>query len=185
MTGAPNLCPDDKMKVLLTQLSSAASDGLSEVDELIWKFPLDPRLHFLRGSLLAGQRRYDEARAGMAEAVRIAPDYEIARFQLGFLHMTSGAPQEAAEVWEPLANLEPENPLRLFSCALNMLAQDEFDQALHYFSEGMRRNVSYPELNKDMMLLVNTIKQKQQDNGGEAISSAQMLLRQYKDKTKH
>jgi hypothetical protein len=43
-------------------------NGLQSLDALIGDYPRDPRLHFLRGSLLAARQNYGEAR----EAMRLA-----------------------------------------------------------------------------------------------------------------
>ncbi|HEX8232302.1 MAG TPA: hypothetical protein VF559_03015 [Caulobacteraceae bacterium] len=172
------------MRELLSRLGRGELHDLAEVDQMMHDFPLDPRLHFLHASLLAGQRRYEEARAGMAEAVRLAPDYEIARFQLGFLHFTSGFPQEAAATWEPLADLAPEHPLRFFSLGLNKLACDEFTVAIECLTAGTKKNQIYPSLNKDMNLIIETVR-TQLSGEDQQLSPTQALLRQYREKTKH
>ena len=87
--------------------ADAGGRGLAATDAALADYPADPRLLFLRGSLLAGLQRYDEARAAIAGAVELAPEFAIARFQLGFLQLTSGAAREAETTWAPLRRLRP------------------------------------------------------------------------------
>src|ERR1700712_2563339 len=93
------LCPGDALDALVAQLRHDDDGGLAKLGELLVSWPLDPRLHFLQGSVLAGLQRYDEGRRAMARAVDIAPDYALARFQLGFLELTSGRALDAVAVW--------------------------------------------------------------------------------------
>src|SRR3954470_21434795 len=109
--GSGLLCPGDVLDALVAQLSQDDDGGLATLAEMLVSWPLDPRLHFLQGSVLAGLQRYEEGRRAMARAVEIAPDYALARFQLGFLDLTSGRALDAVAVWTPLANLPEDEPL--------------------------------------------------------------------------
>ncbi len=95
MSELGNNCPQDVLARTADAVKSDSARGLAAIDDALKRYPLDARLHFLRGSVLAGLERYDEARAAIGEALRIAPGFAIARFQLGFLELTCGAPAAA------------------------------------------------------------------------------------------
>lgn len=151
------LCPGDTVDALVTQLRHDDDGGLATLGELLVSWPLDPRLHFLQGSVLAGLQRYDEGRRAMARAVEIAPDYALARFQLGFLDLTSGRALDAVAVWTPLVNLPEDEPLRLLAEGLINLASDRFSEARRLLARGMELNTAVPLINTDMQLILDRI----------------------------
>ena len=181
-------CPADLLTGAMTLLGASDAKGLQRLEELIKDFPMDARLHFLRGSLLAGQQRYGEAHRSMAEAVAIAPAYAIARFQLGFLELTSGDAAAAISTWGPLGQLPDGDPLRLFSLGLQHLIRDEFETAIGLLERGIAANTENPALNGDMRLIIDKTDEArvQGPTADEPTSSAHMLLQQYAAKsTKH
>lgn len=151
------LCPGDALDFLVAQLRHDDDGGLAKLGDLLGSWPLDPRLHFLQGSVLAGLQRYDEGRRAMARAVEIAPDYALARFQLGFLDLTSGRALDAVAVWTPLVNLPEDEPLRLLAEGLMNLASDRFSSARLLLKRGMELNTANPLLNADMQLILDQI----------------------------
>jgi len=184
----PNLCPEGKLTSLVARVSDDSTRGTRELDALLGDYPLDPRLHFLKGSLLAGRQDYASARTAMRRAVDLAPDYAIARFQLGFLLLTSGEPHAAQEAWGPLHALPADSYLRIFVTALCHLIRDEFGEAVRLLQEGIGRNRDNPALNRDMQLIVDEVNQKRSDQAGgdTSVSSVDFLLQQAALKaTKH
>lgn len=152
------LAPQSVLDTLVAQLQHDDDGGLAQLDELLLRWPLDPRLHFLQGSVLAGQQRYDEGRRAMARAVEIAPDYALARFQLGFLDLTSGRALDAIAVWRPLVGgLSEEEPLRVLAEGLMNLANDQFSEARRLLALGMELNRAVPLINADMQLILDQI----------------------------
>lgn len=127
-----------------------------------------PRLHFLKGSVLAGLQRYDEGRAAMARAIEIAPDFALARFQLGFLDLTSGRAIDAMGVWQKLGDLAEDAPLRVLAEGLANLAADNFAEAARLIKMGMALNVENSLINADMQLILDEIgsREKQQVAAG-------------------
>jgi tetratricopeptide (TPR) repeat protein len=180
------LCPDSTMDSIIRQLQTDDAGGLATIVSIQISYPLDPRLHFLRGSVLAGLQRYEEGRAAMARAIEIAPDYALARFQLGFLDLTSGRAVDAIGVWQPLFNLSDDEPLRIFAEGLTNLAGDNFAEARRLLQKGMELNTENPLISADMQLILDEIKD---DAPGLATmpvadqsapsSAAHMLLQQY------
>ncbi len=172
------LCPDGRMTALLAAAGRDAAGGLRELEILLIEFPGDPRLHFLKGSLLAGRQDYAGARAAMRHAVDLAPDFAVARFQLGFLLLTSGEPHAAQEAWGPLHGLPRDSYLRIFVEGLGHLIRDEFGDAVRLLPDGIARNGKNQPMNRDMQLIVDEVRRKQAEGGSGPISSVDFLLQQ-------
>jgi len=137
--------------------------------------------------MLAARRDYPGARASMARAVALAPDYAIARFQLGLLLLTEEEPEAARTILGPLASLDKDDPLRLFATGLDLLMSDRLTEAADWLERGIRMNHVNPAMNQDMGLILREIHASLA--GGEAPeaqaeadepvqSAAQMLLQQ-------
>jgi tetratricopeptide (TPR) repeat protein len=151
------LCNDDQFQALTTAISAGDGDDIMHVDRALAGFPHDPRLHFLRGSLLAGIGRPIEALSSLKKAVELAPDFAIARFQLGFFQLTSGEAAAALSTWGPLALLPESHYLRIFVGGLTYLIRDEFPQAMEQLQLGIAANQENPPLNRDMQLIVDRV----------------------------
>lgn len=166
------LCPADTLDAAVGELRSDDTAGLATLADLLRSWPLDPRLHFLQGSVLAGLQRYDEGRKAMARAVEIAPDYALARFQLGFLDLTSGRALDAVAVWTPLMALPEDEPLRVFAEGLTCLAADRFSDARQLLRRGMALNAEHPLINADMQLVLDEIADRADPSSGGAEGGA-------------
>lgn len=183
------LCPQDEIESLARLASTDTDAGLARSDVLLEKFPLDPRLHFLRGSLLAANREYELAAPAMEKAVDLAPDFQVARYQLGFLRYTSGNVAAAENVWSPFLELGDEEPFKLFAIGLGKLARDEFDEGTSILEKGIALNEEHPAMNGDLSLLVAKVRevmgQRALTDEDEPASAASLLLRQTNRSTKH
>jgi len=179
-TTAPELCPGDRLIAITTTFASDQNAALREVDQSLRDYPGDPRLHFLKGSLLAGRQDYAAAQAAMRRAVEIAPGYLLARFQLGFLLLTSGEPFAAEETWGPLHALPDGHYLRSFVDGLVALIHDRFDDATRLLEEGIAGNREIAPMNRDMQLIIDEIRRRgpQGISGGNLASSVDLLLQQ-------
>ena len=153
------MCTDKDMQALLSVLQSDSQAALERADLLLKSFPRDARLHFLRGSILVGAGRPIEAYSALSRAVDIAPDFAIARFQLGFFQLTSGEANNAVATWAPLERLEDGHYLKLFVEGLRHLIADDFDAAFRLLARGMEANTENPPLNRDMQLLIDRCRQ--------------------------
>lgn len=179
-------CPDVRMSALMAAIGVDASRGMHDLDNVLHEYPLDARLHFLKGSLLAGAQDFTNARLSMRQAVDLAPDYHIARFQLGFLLLTSGEPHAAQEAWGPLHSLSRDNYLHVFVKGLCHLIKDEFAEATEILRDGIARNSENPAMNSDMQLILDQIRDKSSGSGrGDQTSSVDFLLQQAALKPKH
>lgn len=185
-----DLCSDEQMAGLMTALKSNDADDLREVDTLLRDFPEDPRLHFMRGSILAGRQEAREAHAALARAVELAPDFHLARYQLGFFELTSGEADRALSTWGPLQRLPADLYLRKFVDGLIHLVRDEFDEALSLMREGIALNRDNEPLNSDIRLLIAECEKAAQGQSGDAgtsgdLSATSVILGQFAHKTRH
>ena len=179
-----NLCPPEPLARIMAAVSADQARGLVEIDAGLRRHPADPRLRFLRGSVLAGLERYDEAREAMALAVELAPDFAVARFQLGFLELTCGAAAAAEATWGPLDALPDTHYLRVLARGLRHLMRDEFAEAAAGLRRGMALNTENPALNGDMQLILDKLSADGLIDGAakEPVSAAHLLLQRYSDK---
>lgn len=182
------MVPDEVLGPVLKQIDINPEGAVARLDELIGLYGEDARLQFLCGSVLAGLGRFADAHTMMQKAVAIAPGYDLARFQLGFLELTSGDANTAQETWAPLLNLPSDNPLKLFVEGLGKMLADEFEEAISFLQEGISRNQLLPPMNRDMGLLIYEMTRKLNAQSGETQidSDANFLLKQFSFKnTKH
>ena len=146
---------DDEVQQLVQAVQSGTADPLGLADRAIALYPDDARLHFLRGSLLAGMSRPIEAHAALGRAVALAPEFTLARFQLGFFELTSGEAERALATWEPLdVQLSDGDYLAHFVAGLRHLVVDRFADAIVSLEAGIAVNGENPPLNHDMELII-------------------------------
>lgn len=148
------LCSDQDLAALIEDIRGDDSQDIEKIERLLGLFPEDPRLHFLRGSTLAGKQRAIEAHRSLQKAVELAPDYTLARYQLGFFELTSGEADRALSTWGPLLKLPNDNYLRRFVEGLTHLVRDEFAAAIAQFEAGMALNEDNLPMNHDIGLLI-------------------------------
>lgn len=173
---SPELCPPAVMDEALEAVTQSPEIGVQRIAALLRFHGGDARLHFLLGSLLAGERRYGEAREAMAKAVRLAPGFAVARFQLSLLLLSSGDGTAAATTLQPL--LGGPGYLSLFAAGLHHLINDRLTEARIALLAGIAQNVENAPMNQDMSLLAAEIARAVQDQrpvDGE-VSSTQIML---------
>ncbi|MGC3998599.1 MAG: hypothetical protein QM767_14510 [Anaeromyxobacter sp.] len=119
------------------------------------EYPRDPRPLLLLAAEFMHEGQVDRAEAAYVFALHRAPDFAIARFQLGLLQWTSGRPAAAIATWAPLDALDPAEPLRLFKQGLTALAQDQFEDARRWILEGIAHNSVNLPLNRDMQMVLD------------------------------
>lgn len=181
-------CDEDLLSALVERARISEAEGLHEADRLIVDYPEDSRLHFLRGSLLAAAGRAIEAHAALSRAVALAPDFALARFQLGLFELTSGEADRALATWQPLDTLPDRHYLRLFLVGLRHLIRDEFKDAIVWLGEGIAANTENLPLNRDMQLLIDRCREADQAPRAEPtteISATSVLLDQFGVGTVH
>lgn len=151
---AKSMASDAELGELIEEIGADDENDLAAVEALLNKFSEDPRLHFMKGSILAGRGRAIEAHASMSEAVNIAPGYALARYQLGFFEMTSGEAERALSTWGPLLAAGEDNYLRKFVEGMTHLIRDEFGDAIERFQQGIALNSENEPMNNDIHILI-------------------------------
>jgi tetratricopeptide (TPR) repeat protein len=181
-------CDDAKMQELV-QAMQADEDQLERVDALLSEFPEDARLHFLRGSMLIGKGRLIEAHRALSRAVQLAPDFAIARFQLGFFQLTSNEAEKALETWGRLDRLPDGHYLRKFVDGLRCLIRDDFKGAIENLEQGIALNQENPPLSRDMNLIIERCRPLlsgvAQTESGDATSETALILSQFTNRNLH
>ncbi len=149
------ICDDTTLMALVQDMQDGKADGVDRIDALLAQFPEDARLHFMRGSYLVGAGRLIEGHDGMSRAVALAPDFAIARFQLGFFQLTSGEAENALETWGRLDRLPDGHYLREFVDGLRCLIRDDFMGTIVHLRAGIAMNSENPPQNGDMQLIID------------------------------
>jgi len=115
---------------------------------------------FFLGSEYAQIGMYDRGVEEMMRSLEVNPDFHIARFQLGLLHLTSGRAQQAREVWAALAligDAHPEAYLKLFWEGLEALIDDDFEKCRALLERGKAANQINLPLNTDMQQVIDSL----------------------------
>jgi tetratricopeptide (TPR) repeat protein len=176
------LASDAEIATLIAALESGTSDDVTALDTLLLSFPDDPRLHFMRGSVLAGQKDPIAAHAAMSRAVELAPDFALARYQLGFFELTSGEVERALSTWGPLLMRNGEDYLRVFVEGMTLMIRDEFNAAIERFEKGLSLNRENEPLNGDIRLLLGEVlklTEGERRSDDEELSATSLLLGQF------
>ena len=182
------LCPEDEIQALITNMQTGTGSDTAAIDKLLETYQEDPRLHFLKGSILVGEGKLIEAHGYLSKAVEIAPDFAIARFQLGFFQLTSGESNNALKTWARLDMLPDGHYLKLFVVGLRHLIRDEFEDCIDTLRKGMDLNNENPPLNKDMQLIIDqcqpliTKDTEPEDSDDDVTSTTSFLLNQLSEK---
>ena len=178
-------CDTDTIAALIEAMADDPGGQIPRLAELIASHPEDARLRFLHGSALIGEKRLIEAHASLSEAVRLAPDFAIARFQLGFFLLTSGEAEAALETWGRLDRLPDGHYLRKFVDGLRCLIRDDFQGAIDRLREGIGLNQENPPLNRDMQLLIDECAKLLAGSASEddeAVSETALILKQFSNR---
>jgi Flp pilus assembly protein TadD len=113
--------------------------------------------HFLIGSEHAGAGNVEAAEPAFANAVLLAPEFHLARYQLGLLQYSSGRAAVALLTWQPLLLLPPADPLPHFVRGFTALALDQFQEALQHCHAGLGCREINPALAADIRTVVEAV----------------------------
>lgn len=174
------LASDAEIGELVQAIEGSEADDDRKAEDLVRRYPEDPRLHFMLGSILAGRGRAIEAHKAMRRALEIAPSFALARYQLGFFELTSGEPERALSTWGPLLAAPRDNYLRIFVEGMTHLIRDEFAGAIERFEAGIARNQDNRPMNDDIRLLIaecrSLLQRSEAGDGDEELSATSLLL---------
>jgi tetratricopeptide (TPR) repeat protein len=170
MTATPSTIqlsePDSLIKDALT--ASRANDSARAIELFTQASIVAPGSampHFLIGSEYAASGEIAKAELAFANAVLLAPQLTIARYQLGLLQFSSGRAALALVTWQALLNLGESDPLPHFIRGFAALAQDAFAEALTNFRAGLSRNNTNPAVSSDIEQIMARIAEVQAASG--------------------
>jgi|CXWL01.1.fsa_nt_gi tetratricopeptide (TPR) repeat protein len=182
------LCDDAAIQALTRNAKSDATEQLTDMERLLADYPEDPRLHFVYGSTLIAAGRMIEAHRSLTQAVTLAPDFAIARFQLGLFQLTSGEANAALETWGRLDRLPDTHYLRWFVDGLRCLIRDDFIGTIESLRKGIALNSENPPLNNDMQMVIDRclplLGTTRGDPADGAVSETALILGQFADRHK-
>ncbi len=135
---------------LLTRASQAAPD--------------DGELLYLLAAEYAETGFYLRACELMAQAIELAPELNIARLQLGMLHLSCGSLAPGFDVLSPLTSLPQDDWIGCFAKGLVHLCTDEFSDCQGMLERGMFLNNRNPALNADMEKILVAIASRDGSN---------------------
>jgi len=151
----PDQNPPQDLQTLLAQ--GIAESNAQEPDaalaifiRCVEAYPHAPEPHLLMAAQHAAHGRLEQAQNAFASAVLLAPDFHIARYQLGLLQMTCGQSPMALLTWQPLLQLPEDNPLLHFVRGYAALANDDFAIAVKHFEGGLTRENANAPLAEDI-----------------------------------
>lgn len=183
-----NIASDEEIQAMIAAIEEGGEDDLLEIDRVLTLHPNDPRLHFMRGSILAGRQEIVPAHEALSRAVEIAPDFDLARYQLGLLELTSGKSDTALQTWSPLLRLGKDAYLRRFVEGMVFLIRDEFEDAIGEFVAGIELNKDNEPMNSDIRLIMNQCRDLisqggERDESRSEISTTTLILSQFRSRT--
>lgn len=106
--------------------------------------------YFLLGANAAQLHRNDEAEAAFMKCLQRAPDFAVARFQLGLLQLTNARAAVALITWEPLLALEETSYFKCFVQGFVQILAGDAPGAESRIREGLALNGDNAALNRDM-----------------------------------
>ncbi|MDP9933619.1 hypothetical protein [Variovorax paradoxus] len=148
---------------LMTQgmAASQANDGAQAIEWFQKASAAEPAAglpQFLLGAEFAALGQMEVAEAAFANATRLAPDFSMARYQLGLLQFSSGRAAVALLTWQPLLALPATDPLPHFVSGFAALAHDRFEDALRHYEQGLALNATNRALSDDIQKVIAGIK---------------------------
>jgi len=117
--------------------------------------------HMYATFLLAAQHAqlgmFDRAEAGFRAAVALAPDFPVARFQLGQLLTMKGAADEVREVMSPL--FDGTDALAAYARGMAAIAAENAEEGIRELEAGLALPQEIPALAADMRRLSDNLRQ--------------------------
>ena len=129
--------------------------------------------HFLLASEQASAGDFVQAELSFANALLLAPDFALARYQLGLLQFSSSRAPVALLTWQPLFALPETDALPHFVRGFAALAQNAFAESLAHFRRGLQCEPANPALCSDILQVVEAVERL--ENGTPASEEEEPL----------
>ena len=129
-------------RLLIRWLSGVQEDdyvpAIAAMNDLLARYPHDPRVAYLAGSWLVRQERYPQAAMILERAVALSPNYPAAINELGYAYAFSGDFPKAFDMMERYVALQPDQPNPYDSYGELLRLAGKFDAALEHYRQAIR-----------------------------------------------
>jgi len=142
---APHVTPGERL--LIRWLGGVQEDdfvpAIAAMNDLLARYPHDPRVAYLAGSWLVRQERYPQAAMILERAVALSPNYPAAINELGYAYAFSGDFPKAFDMMERYVALQPNQPNPYDSYGELLRLAGNFDAALEHYRMAIRIDPSF------------------------------------------
>jgi tetratricopeptide (TPR) repeat protein len=134
-------------QLLICWLAGVQEDNylpaIAAMNDLLAKYPRDPRLAFLAGDWLTLQERYQQATVVLEHALKILPNYPAALNDLGYTAAFDGDFEKAFAAMERYIALVPDEPNPHDSYGELLRMDGKFDAALEQYRISVRMDPNF------------------------------------------
>jgi tetratricopeptide (TPR) repeat protein len=127
------------------------ADAISMLKHILVSEPEHVHATYLLAAQHAQIGMFDRAESGFRAVLALAPEFAIARFQLGQLLTMKGAGDEAKQVLAPLSS--GEDALAAYARGMSALASDDPSTGIRELEQGLALIQEIPALTSDMQRL--------------------------------
>ncbi len=132
--------------------------------------------HFLLGSEHAAAGDPAAAERSLADAVLLAPDFHLARYQLGLLQFSSDRPGAALVTWQPLLETPDCESLGQFVRGFASLAGDHVAAAVTHFKAGLACQDVQPAVAADVQKVIDALDRLVAPSGDQGTPDVRHVL---------
>ncbi|HTD29705.1 MAG TPA: tetratricopeptide repeat protein [Xanthomonadaceae bacterium] len=133
------------------------ADAVSMLKTLLERDPNHVFATYLLAAEHAQIGMMDRAEEGFRRTVQLAPDFPIARFQLGQLFLVKGDTAGARSTLTPLANLPGNLALSNYARGLIAAADENAGEAIRHLQDGLACPQEIPALTSDMRRVIDNL----------------------------
>ena len=157
--------------------------ALDYLERALKQEPNNPGVRYFQAAEYAGLGLFPRAILCMSEVLELDPGMDLARFQLGLLHLQQQAPEQARSAFETLFANGTDESLRTFADAYVSLIDEDQQVAIGKFERGLAICENLP-LKGDMVRVLATLKPEATGLAVEAApaeGNAPVFLGAYRD----
>ena len=126
----------------------------------------------------------DRAEEGFRKTVELAPDFPMARFQLGQLYLVKGDAEASKTLLAPLTQLPAGQALSCYAKGLIAAANEDASEAIAQLHAGLACEQEIPALAQDMQRVLNNLLafsggEPQQNTPASTSAAAPLYLSNY------
>jgi len=136
---ADKVSEGERLLILSTKAAndSKPAEQRRMLDELVRKFPNDPRVHLQLGNVLFAQQDYDGAIRELSRSAELDPKFSQPYNQLGYAYRFKGNNAEAEKAFVKYAELIPDDPNPHDSYAELLMRLGRFDESITRYRKAL------------------------------------------------